>query len=499
MKNLLELKNGSDIRGIALDTAEAPANLTPETLQLIAFGLIHWFRKNKSGTLTVGIGHDSRLSGPQLSEILKREFSAAGIRVLDFGLATTPALFMATQFSQFDCDFGVMLTASHLPYYYNGLKLFSKTGGAEKEDITFILTHTQKPQAETGGSITFADLLTPYAGDLVAKIRKGIHAPSEKPLSGMKIIVDAGNGAGGFFAKNVLETLGADTQGSQFLEPDGHFPNHIPNPDNPEAMASIKAAVLENHADLGVIFDTDVDRSAVVTASGEVLNRNNLIAVLSVILLKEHPGTRIVTNSPTTDHLKTFIERHGGKQVRYISGYRNVINKAIQLNHAGLDCQLAIETSGHAAFKENYFLDDGAYVIAKLLMLLPELSKTGRTLEDLIADLQQPAETLELRFNIKGADYSKTGNQVIQALPAFVAQTAGWQIDPENEEGIRVSLSAPYGSGWFLLRMSLHEPLLVLQVENDFSGIQPKFLQTFASFIADFTAIDNRSLTNKLS
>lgn len=132
-------------------------------------------------------------------------------------------------------------------------------------------------------------------------------------------------------------------------------------------------------------------------------------------------------------------------------------------------------------------------------MLLPELSKTGRTLEDLIADLQQPAETLELRFKIKGADYSKTGNQMIQALPAFVAQTAGWQIDPENEEGIRVSLSAPYGSGWFLLRMSLHEPLLVLQVENDFSGIQPKFLQTFASFIADFTAIDNRSLTNKLS
>lgn len=123
-----------------------------------------------------------------------------------------------------------------------------------------------------------------------------------------------------------------------------------------------------------------------------------MIAVLSKIILAEHPGTRIVTNSPTSNHLKTFIEALGGQQVRYISGYRNVINKAIELNEAGLDTQLAIETSGHAAFKENFFLDDGAYVIAKLLMMLPQLQQQGTTLDELIAALQQPAETQELRF-----------------------------------------------------------------------------------------------------
>jgi phosphomannomutase len=221
---------------------------------------------------------------------------------------------------------------------------------------------------------------------------------ASQPLKGLKIIVDAGNGAGGYFAEKVLQPLGADTTGSQFLEPDGHFPNHIPNPDNKEAMASIQAAVLANHADLGVIFDTDVDRSAVVTKSGDVLNRNNLIAILSRIVLDEYPQTSIVTNSPTSDHLKSFIEQLGGKQVRYISGYRNVINKAIALNASGIDCQLAIETSGHAAFKENYFLDDGAYVIAKILMLLPKLQQQQLTLDELIADLNQPAETQEIRF-----------------------------------------------------------------------------------------------------
>src|SRR5699024_7762269 len=144
---------------------------------------------------------------------------------------------------------------------------------------------------------------------------------------------------------------------------DGYFPNHIPNPDNAEVMASIREAVLENKADLGIIFDTDVDRAAVVDNSGEFINRNNLIAVLAKIVIDEEVGATIVTNSPTTSHLKTFINALRGKQYRYLSGYRNVINKAIELNKEGISTPLAIETSGHAAFRENYFLDDGAYVV----------------------------------------------------------------------------------------------------------------------------------------
>ena len=125
----------------------------------------------------------------------------------------------------------------------------------------------------------------------------------------------------------MLEPLGADVAGSQFLDPDGNFPNHSPNPEDAAAMASAVKATLAAKADLGVIFDTDVDRSAVIDADGAELNRNKLIALLSAIVLDEHPGTTIVTDSVTSDGLAAFIEAKGGKHVRYMRGYKNVIDK----------------------------------------------------------------------------------------------------------------------------------------------------------------------------
>jgi len=187
----------------------------------------------------------------------------------------------------------------------------------------------------------------------------------EQPLQGLKIIVDAGNGAGGFYASQVLQPLGADTTGSQFLDPDGTFPNHIPNPENKGAMASIREAVLANQADLGIIFDTDVDRSAAVDPQGNELNRNRLIALVAAIVLREHPGSTIVTDSIISEGLTQFIADLGGVHHRFKRGYKNVINEAIRLNATGQESWLAIETSGHAAMRENYFLDDGAYLISK--------------------------------------------------------------------------------------------------------------------------------------
>lgn len=488
------LQNGSDIRGIAIATDELAVNLTPKAITNIVRGLVHWLCQDEqlkkiyqTGKLTIGIGRDSRLSGPSLVETFVAEAVRIGVQVIDFGLATTPALFMSTQYEEFACHAGVMVTASHLPYYFNGIKIFSQKGGAEHEDIAFILDNGQDIADQEKGSVQTADLLTPYAADLVEKIRQA-NQGRKTPLDGLHIIVDAGNGAGGFFAEKVLQALGADTTGSQFLDPDGSFPNHIPNPDNKEAMASIQAAVLKHQADLGIIFDTDVDRAALVTKSGEILNRNNLIAILAQIILQEHPGTSIVTNSPTSEHLKRFIEELGGKQIRYISGYRNVINKAIETNQAGIDCQLAIETSGHAAFKENYFLDDGTYVAAKILMLLPYLQAEKRSLDDLIAQLKQPVETQEVRFKLEAEDYRTLGEQVIADLQLQTIE--GFQFNPENEEGVRFDVTAPFGEGWFLLRMSLHEPLLVLQVENDQLGYVLPILKRLSQFLAAYPQVN---------
>ncbi len=507
MKDIKHLQNGSDIRGIAITTTNEKANLTPVEAKKISVGLVNWLiemkqlkAKRDQGDLKIAIGKDSRLSGDELKGSLAKELLAQGVNVIDMGLATTPAMFMATQFSDFACDAGIMITASHLPYQYNGIKIFTASGGAEKEDIAYILDHTETyfipRQAGMG---TKADIISLYAEDLTQKICQGISSKEKKPLTGFHIIVDAGNGAGGFFAEKVLTNLGADTKGSQFLEPDGTFPNHIPNPDNKEAMDSIRQAVLASGADLGVIFDTDVDRAAVVDHTGEVLNRNNLIAVLAAIVLKEHPQTTIVTNSPTSSHLKTFINELGGSQVRYLCGYRNVINKAITLNDQGINTELAIETSGHAAFKENYFLDDGAYVIAKILMLLPILKKEGKDLSDLIGSLKQPAEATEVRFKIQKEDYQAYGQNVIHELKDFVAKTAGWALDLDNEEGVRVNVTQSYGSGWFLLRMSLHEPLLVLQVENDAAGKNHLVFQQLAFFFKNYSDLEQTALLKVLN
>ena len=502
---ITDLQNGSDIRGIAIATPEYPITLTPEVAQAVGRGLVNWLVAEKQlgaqleqEKLTIALGQDSRLSGDALKAALIAGITSQGAHVIDTALSTTPAMFKATQFSDFDCDAAVMLTASHLPYYFNGIKIFSREGGAEHEDIHYVLTHTDKNAQTSSGRVSQKELLTPYAQDLVNQIIKGTGLAEPQPLIGYHIIVDAGNGAGGYFAEKVLAVLGADTSGSQFLEPDGHFPNHIPNPDNPEAMASIRQAVLTHQADLGVIFDTDVDRSAVVDQFGNTLNRNNLIAVLAKIVLDQTPDATIVTNSPTSTHLKQFITQLGGKQVRYLCGYRNVINKAIQLNQAGIDTPLAIETSGHAAFRENDFLDDGAYVIGKILMLLPQLKADNRQLSDLISDLQQPLETQEVRFKIKLADYRPYGEQVIADLGAFVTATADFDTDTDNEEGLRVNLTGDYGQGWFLLRMSLHEPLLVLQVENDVLGKNQLLFEKLATFFDHYQPLDKSALASLL-
>lgn len=499
--DLKTLQNGSDIRGFALDTEKQPKNLTEETVKMIAHGLLGWWNEKSDKALTettITIGHDSRLTGPAIKDWLVDVFTTFGVNVIDTHMATTPALFMSTQYDDFKSDIGIMITASHLPMEYNGLKFFTHSGGLEHEDIEAILSLAEKEAVAAEAEKTEPtekDLLSVYAADLVTKIREALKVEEDaKPLSDRKIIVDAGNGAGGFFAEKVLKVLGADTTGSQFLEPDGTFPNHEPNPDNKEAMQSISDAVLENKADLGIIFDTDVDRSAIVDSEGNSINRNNLIGLIGAIVLKENPGTTIVTNSPVSDHLIQFVEEMGGKVDRYISGYRNVINRGISLNEEGVDCALAIETSGHAALRENYFLDDGAYLAAKIVAKEAELAKDGQSVTDLIRHLDQPAETEEIRFVITNPDYKEIGMETLERFAHWVNNIDGFTLVPDNLEGKRVQLSEPYGRGWLLLRMSLHEPKLVLQIENDKAGTIPAVKDKLKSFFHYENHLDNSKL-----
>lgn len=465
-----KLQNGSDIRGVAMENNAGEAvNLTEDAAKALARAFAIWLKDSKGENVRIAIGRDSRLTGPQIVKWTIEGINMEGVSCTDFDMASTPAMFMSTVLTDKPYDGAIMITASHLPQQRNGMKFFTKNGGLEKADIAKLVeiaeTSLEKP-AKSAPANDRADFISVYSEHLCDVIKKGVNAADyDHPLKGFHIIVDAGNGAGGFFEAKVLKKLGADTTGSQFLEPDGSFPNHIPNPENADAAKAIVSATLASKADLGIIFDTDVDRAGAVLSDGTELTRNALIAMMSAILTKEHPGCEIVTDSITSTGLAEFIKELGGVHKRFKRGYKNVINEAIRLNKEGIDCELAMETSGHGALKENYFLDDGAYLMVKLLI---EIGK-GNDLRKMIASLKEPKEAIEIRFAVEG-DVPAVQDAALKALDEGISKVEGWTVAPDNFEGIRVNADAAHGNGWLLLRKSLHDPIMPLNIESDTDG-----------------------------
>ncbi|KAM6599055.1 hypothetical protein CsatA_018664 [Cannabis sativa] len=520
--DFLKLQNGSDIRGVAIPGVEGePVNLTEPVAEAIAAAFSAWLVEKKkidgSRRLSVSIGHDSRISAQTLQDAISRGISGAGLDVIQYGLASTPAMFNSTltDSAAYLCpvDGSIMITASHLPYNRNGFKFFTSAGGLGKPDIKDILERAAdiyskfkdgmaSSEEKVSALVKRVDYMSVYTSGLVNAVRKAA-GNLEKPLEGFHIVVDAGNGAGGFFAAKVLEPLGAVTFGSQFLEPDGMFPNHIPNPEDKTAMKAITKAVLDNKADLGIIFDTDVDRSAAVDSTGREFNRNRLIALMSAIVLEEHPGTTIVTDSVTSDGLTTFIEKKlGGKHHRFKRGYKNVIDEAIRLNSIGEESHLAIETSGHGALKENHWLDDGAYLMVKILNKLASARAAGqgigsKVLTDLVEGLEEPAVAVELRLKInqnhpdlKGGSFRNYGEAVLKHLENSIEADEKLRKAPVNYEGVRVS---GFG-GWFLLRLSLHDPVLPLNIEASSHDDAVKLGHFVLAATKEFSALDTSAL-----
>jgi phosphomannomutase len=405
-----------------------------------------------------------------LKEALVRGITSTGASVADTGLSSTPAMFMAVKLNG-EINASVMITASHLPPDRNGFKFFTDEGGAASADIRKILEMclNDNPQTvRTTGSCTKRDLNNAYFDHLAGSVidRTG----KEKPLKGFHIIVDAGNGSGGFFATKILERLGAVTTGSLYLDPDGMFPNHIPNPEDSGAIRELCEAVVREKADMGIIFDTDVDRAAIVDSRGNPVARNELIALISSIMLEEYPGSWVVTDSVTSSHLTTFIEEElGGHHHRFKRGYKNVIIEALRLNSEGKECHLAIETSGHAALRENFFLDDGAYLVTRILARASEMGP-GKDIVSLVSGLKQAAEAMEFRINIRSSGFAETGKRIIDFIGSHTDTTDGWTKAKDNHEGVRILCDGNHGNGWFLLRMSLHDPVLPLNLESDQPG-----------------------------
>lgn len=499
-QNLMKLQNGSDVRGIALEgVADEHVNLTENACNRIGQAFALWLSK-KTGKnvadLKIGIGRDARVTGPSLLKATAQGIASAGAAVTDCGLATTPAMFMTTVFDQTKYDGSAMLTASHLPFNRNGIKFFCKDGGLEHDDITDILNIAQTKDEASCDKI-FAgsyDLLSTYANHLKNTICTELGASEgDKPLAGLHIVVDAGNGDGGFFVDKILQPLGADTTGSAFLEPDGMFPNHIPNPENKQAMQAIQNATTSNKADLGLIFDTDVDRMSAVFSDGTEVNRDSIIALFSAILAPAYPGSTIITDSVTSDRLTFFLEKKLGlKHLRYMRGYKNVINKCIELNSRGEVSPLAMETSGHGALKDNYYLDDGSFLAVKLIVALAKAKKENKKIESFIEDLPAAGVEGEYRFKITTEEFKDYGKKVLAAFKER-AQAKGLDL-PDSFEGIRISFHDANAEGWMLLRLSLHDPVMPLNVEGKTQKDKDAIIATARELIAGFDKLDTSAL-----
>ena len=331
--------------------------------------LSSFFLVQSKEKLRVAVGRDSRLTGPSLCHaILEGLEHAAPGSGIELGLCTTPATFHCCLAPPLGISTSgsIMVTASHLPPDRNGMKLFRPQGGLSEHDVSELIQIAATLYiSQNGGGYRgdgdskkkwkeqFNFLRDVYGSHLAHLIRERARQTAKDPLlplQGIHVVVNPGHGAGGFFV-DVLKDCGAETRGSLHLEPDGNFPAHAPNPEDPQAMKATVNAVLSSKADLGVIFDPDCDRLGLVKGDGTELNRNRLIAMASAVVLRSHPGTTIVTDSVTSEGLARFIIRHGGSHLRFKKGYRNVIDEAISMNERGLDCQLAMECSGHAAFK----------------------------------------------------------------------------------------------------------------------------------------------------
>jgi phosphomannomutase len=419
----------------------------------------------------VAIGQDPRSHGVRLADAMARGLeSHTSIRVVYTGIATTPACAAFPHLFP-ECDAAIMVTASHLPQDRNGFKMYTKQGGLSADDVKLVgrlardsmsnlYTQGSLPPLSGGDAVTcskWVDWMPAYADFLKTSILDQVK--SDLPLKGLKICLNAGNGSGGFFQK-VLEDLGADASASIHSEPDGAFPNGVPNPEYAPMYEATLAACQKANADLGIMLDTDADRCGfcVPTLDGyQPLNRNRLIALLAVVFAKSHPGCSIVTDSVTSEGLSNFLtDKLGLQHVRYLKGYANVINKAKQV-----DAQVGIETSGHCAMKENKYLDDGTYTAVKVVSLLANAG--GKGLLDLISEMNELDEVVELRMTCKDLD---TMQRVFDVCAMDVERAATedtrWEMDMENLEGVRVRVG---DEQFFMVRKSLHDPIISVQIE----------------------------------
>ena len=419
-----------DIRGVVGKTLTAPAvEVIGQALGTLAL---------ESGRDTLAVGRDGRLSGPELGHALASGIRASGANVVDVGQVTTPMTYFAAQHLQTQCS--VMVTGSHNPPDYNGLKMVIDATTLSGEDIQALRTRIERGALRTGsGRLRNEDVAPAYVERITHDVRLA------RP---MRVAVDCGNGVAGAFAPALYRRLGCEVV-ELFCDVDGRFPNHHPDPSQPKNLEDLKRRLAQGDCELGLAFDGDGDRLGVVTPAGHVIYADRQLMLFAADVLARVPGATIIYDVKSTRNLKPWILRHGGVPLLLKTGHSLIKAKMKEVGAA-----LAGEMSGHTFFGERWYgFDDGLYAGARLLEILSRNADPASVLDALPDALSTPELNIGCDEGEQHALIAK-----LQANAQFPGASDVIRID-----GLRVE----YPDGFGLARASNTTPVVVLRFEAD--------------------------------
>lgn len=418
-----------DIRGIA------ERDLTDDVARAVGRAFADWMREH--GKSRIAVGRDVRLSSPRIRTALVEGLLDLGATVIDIGEVPTPALYFAVL--RLKADGGVMVTGSHNPIEYNGLKLSEGVSSLHGPDIKELERRARAVKAgPKRGTVETVSIDDEYLDDLVGRLAL------KRPL---KVVVDPGNGAASILGPKLIRRLGCEVD-AIFAEPDGRFPNHLPDPTVPELMRSLMARVRETGADVGIGFDGDADRVGAVDEKGGLLYGDQLLALYAGDVLSRRPGEPIVFEVKCSQGLVEYVQEHGGKPIMWKAGHSLIKAKMRETK-----APLGGEMSGHMFFADEFpGYDDALYGAGRLLRIL---AATKTPLSAMVAALPQAkyVSTPELRLDCPD---DRKFEIVASVLEHFRATHEVLDVD-----GVRVQ----FGDGWGLIRASNTQPVLVARFE----------------------------------
>ena len=420
-----------DIRGIVGE------DLTEEIVERIGLG--YGTLMAREGRSRIAVGHDIRESSPVLAAALTRGICAAGMNVTRIGTVPTPVLYYSI--AHLGLDGGIMVTGSHNPIQYNGLKICRHIWPIWGEEILKLRTIAAAAEpAASPGAVTETDVLPAYHEELVGKFQI---------QKGLRVAIDCGNGTAGPVIVPLLEAFGAEIL-PLYIEPDGTFPNHLPDPEVPEYTEDLCQLVKSQGAAIGFGFDGDSDRVGVIDERGEKKSADHVLLAMARYLLKDAPGATVIMDVKCSDFLLKDIAARGGRPIMWKTGH-SLIKEKMRSEGAILGGEL----SGHICVARDYYGFDDAFYAA--LLTLHILSASGGTLSDLFADIPQTFYTPEVKVGVSEDDKFR----VVDELVTYYKRKLG--NDRVNAiDGVR----ATWDDGWALVRASNTTANLTVRIEG---------------------------------